>query len=171
MRKYLNRVNFNGYCLSIIYMDTFEQRRMDLIARVKRVLVNAGVPETGWAKALSLAIGVAVAQAYRKLSGASVFTLPQIEAIELAYGVELLTVPLDSGPAPIKTVRNWANAMFLVAGHELPCQVVLGSARKAVGHRFAAFLLRGKWFVCLPEEYSGTDPLFDVDLMRMPTKG
>jgi hypothetical protein len=73
-------------------MDSLEQRRVDLIVTVRRTLIDAGVPAHGCAKALSTVLGVAIAQAYRKLNGTSVFTFPQIEAIEQEYGVQLLTV-------------------------------------------------------------------------------
>jgi hypothetical protein len=58
-------------------MDSIEQRRVDLITKVKSALADAGVPPAGYAKALSSVIGVAITQAYRKLSGASAFTFPQ----------------------------------------------------------------------------------------------
>lgn len=148
-------------------MASIKQRRADLIARVKWVLANAGVPPISYAKALSSVIGVAIAQAYKKLSGASVFTLPQIEAIEFAYGVELLAVPQDPKQTPVRGSRNLTNATFVVAGHSLPCQIILGAARSTAGRRFAAFLHRGEWFVCLTIEYSGNAPLFEVEVLNM----
>jgi len=150
-------------------MDSLEKRRQDLVVQVKRVLAAAGVPTSGYAKTLSTVLGVASAQAYRKLSGASVFTLPQIEAIELHFGVELLTVVPCSATAFVKGIADWTDATFAVSGHMLPCKVQLGNARKEGTHRFAAFLLRGAWHVCLPEECDDTYPLFDVTAMDMIT--
>jgi len=76
------------YTLQVINttdMDKLEQRRIDLIAAVRTVLANAGIKPPACAKELSNVLGIAIAQAYRKLNGSSVFTLPQIEAIEQAY--------------------------------------------------------------------------------------
>jgi hypothetical protein len=150
-------------------MDSVEQRRRDLIAKVRVVLGNAGVAPQASAKALSSVLDIAIAQAYRKLSGASVFTLPQIEAIEQAYGVQLLTVPQELQMHPVKQVASWSNATFVVEGRKIPCQMALGGARKAIGHRFVAFILKGQWYIYLADEYAGKEPLFDVEAMRMTT--
>lgn len=150
-------------------MDSLEKRRRDLVVQVKRVLAAAGVPASGYAKTLSLVLGVASAQAYRKLSGASVFTLPQIEALETHFGVELLTVVPSSDKTFVKGISDWTDATFRVAGHALACKVQLGNARRGSAHRFAAYLLRGEWFVCLPVECDDTYPLFDVTAMDMVT--
>lgn len=148
-------------------MDSVEQRRVDLIAKVRATIMEAGVPAHGCAKALSTVLDIAIAQAYRKLSGASVFTLPQVEAIEQEYGVQLLIVPHDSRAQPFKNPGSWTDATFVVEGRQIPCHVSLGGARKAVGQRFVAFILKGQWYVYLAEEYLGKEPLFDVDAMRM----
>lgn len=150
-------------------MDSVEQRRVELIAKVRATIMDAGVPASGCAKALSTVLGVAIAQAYRKFSGASVFTLPQIEAIEQEYGVQLLTVPQEPRMHSVASHRSWTDATFVVEGRQIPCQVTLGGARKAVSHRFVAFILKGHWYIYLAEEYSGKEPLFDVDSMRMAT--
>lgn len=147
------------------FMESLDQRSFDLIARVRLVLETAGVPPSGCAKALSSVLGVAIGQAYRKLRGDNPFTLPQIEAIEKAYGVQLLAVPACTSAA--KTVRAWTDALFEIGGRELPCRIVLGSARKASNNRYAAFLQRGQWYVMLSDEYDGTDPLFDIDVMQL----
>jgi hypothetical protein len=150
-------------------MDSVEQRRVDLIAKVRSTIMEAGVPAPGCAKALSSVLGIAIAQAYRKFSGASVFTLPQIEAIEQEYGVQLLVVPQDHRTLPAKSARGWTEATFVVEGRGIPCQVALGGARKAIGHRFVAFIIKGQWYIYLADEYSGKEPLFDVDAMHMVT--
>ncbi|WP_436108463.1 helix-turn-helix domain-containing protein [Massilia sp. LjRoot122] len=150
-------------------MDSLEKRRRDLVLQVKRVLAAAGVPASGYAKTLSTVLGVASAQAYRKLSGASVFTLPQIEAIETHFGVELLTVVPSSDGAFVKGISAWTDATLRVAGHALACKVQLGNARKGSTHRFAAYLLRGEWHVCLADDCSDIYPLFDVTSMDMVT--
>lgn len=150
-------------------MDSVEQRRVDLIAKVRATLIDAGVPASGCAKALSTVLDVAIAQAYRKLSGVSVFTFPQIEAIEQEYGVQLLTVVQGPNTQPGKTSRSRINATLVVEGRNIPCEVTLGGARKAVGRRFVAFLLKGQWYIYLADEYSGKEPLFDVEAMQMNT--
>jgi hypothetical protein len=150
-------------------MDKLEQRRVDLIAAVRSVLANAGIKPPACAKELSNVLGIAIAQAYRKLNGSSVFTLPQIEAIEQTYGVELLTVQVAPDQLPAE-VRNWTGATLLVGHHKLPCEISVGSSRRASSARYAAFLLRGEWFVCLPNEHSGNEPLFDVDEMHMTAR-
>jgi len=152
--------------INIMDMDKLEQRRIDLIAAVRTVLANAGTKPHACAKELSNVLGIAIAQAYRKLNGSSVFTLPQIEAIELAYGVELLTVQVAPEQLPAE-LRNWTSATLLVGHYTLPCEIAVGSSRRASSARYAAFLLRGEWFVCLPQVHSGSEPLFDVDEMRM----
>ncbi|UTY55886.1 helix-turn-helix domain-containing protein [Massilia sp. erpn] len=144
-----------------------EQRRHDLITKVKLVLATVGVQPQAYAKALSSVIGVAIAQAYRKLNGASAFTLPQIEAIEIAYGVELLRVQLDAVHPGVKGMQSWTKALFVLGSHRLPCQIRIGAARKVSRQRFAAFLRRGEWHVCLRSEYAGTEPLFAIDAMTM----
>jgi hypothetical protein len=148
-------------------MDSVEQRRVDLIAKVRTTIMEAGVPTHGCAKALSTVLGIAIAQAYRKLSGASVFTFPQVEAIEHEYEVQLLIVPQD--PLAGKSSRSLTNATFVVEGRNIPCQVSLGGARKATGQRFVALILKGQWYIYLAEEYSGKEPLFDVEAMHMAT--
>lgn len=150
-------------------MDSVEQRRVELIAKVRTTLLEAGVPASGCAKALSSILGIAIAQAYRKFSGASVFTLPQIEAIELKYGVQLLTVPHEPRTLSIKSHRSWTDATFVVEGRQMPCEVTLGGARKAGGHRFVALILKGQWYIYLADEYSGNEPLFDVEAVHMVT--
>lgn len=150
-------------------MDSVEQRRVDLIAKVRATLMDAGVPASGCAKALANVLDIAIAQAYRKFSGASVFTLPQIEAIEEKYGVQLLTVTQDSGTRPVKGSRFWSDATFVVEGRKIPCRVAVGAAGRAEGHRFVAFILKGQWYVYLAEEYSGKEPVFDVDAIQMAT--
>lgn len=150
-------------------MDSVEQRRVDLIAKVRATIMEAGVPASGCARELSTVLGIAIAQAYRKFSGASVFTLPQIEAIEQKYGVQLLTVPQEPRTHPLKSPRSWTDATFVVEGRQMPCQVALGGAKKALGHRFVAFILKGQWYIYLANEYSGKEPVFDVDAMRMAT--
>ena len=132
-------------------------------------MMEAGVPAQGCAKALSAVLGIAIAQGYRKLSGASVFTLPQIEAIENEYGVQLFVVPQELNVHTAKISRSWTDATFVVEGRRIPCQVSLGGARKSANHRFVGFILKGQWFIYLAEEYSGREPLFDVDAMRMAT--
>jgi hypothetical protein len=148
-------------------MNNLEQRRADLVAKVKLVLANAGVQAPAYAKTLSSVLDVGIAQAYRKLSGASPFTLPQIEAIELAYGVELLSVQFDASGASSKGIRTWTKATFVIAGRELACQAILGAARKGADRRYAAFLRRGAWFICLPEDHNEPEPLFDVEALAM----
>jgi BetR domain len=150
-------------------MDSLEQRRVDLIAKVRTTLIDAGVPAHGCAKALSTVLDVAIAQAYRKLSGVSVFTFPQIEAIEQEYGVQLLTVVQEPNTQQGKTSRSRINATLVVEGRNIPCEVTLGGARKAAGQRFVALLLKGQWYVYLADEYSGKEPLFDVATMHMVT--
>jgi hypothetical protein len=150
-------------------MDSLERRRVELIAKVRTTLIDAGVPAHGCAKALSTVLGVAIAQAYRKLNGVSVFTFPQIEALEQEYGVQLLTVVQEPNAQPGRTSRSWIDATFVVEGRNIPCEITLGGARKAVGQRFVAFLLKGQWYVYLGDEYSGKEPLFDVEAMHMVT--
>jgi hypothetical protein len=150
-------------------MDTVEQRRSDLIARVRATLMEAGIPSSGCAKALSSVLGIAIAQAYRKFSGASVFTLPQIEAIEEKFGVQLLTVTQEPGTQLVKGSRFWSDATFVVEGRTIPCRVAVGDAGKAPGHRFVAFILKGQWYVYLAEEYSGKEPVFNVAAIQIAT--
>lgn len=148
-------------------MESLEQRREDLIARVKRTLSSAAVTPAGYAKTLAKVLGISLPQAYRKLNGASVFTMPQIEAIESAYGIELLAVPSGEDKSALKGVRTFIEATFVVADYALPCQIILGTARKAPGHRYSAFLKRGQWYVCVPGDYAGSEPLFDVIALHL----
>lgn len=150
-------------------MDSLEKRRRDLVLQVRRVLAAAGIPTSGYAKTLSTVLGVASAQAYRKLSGASVFTFPQIEAIETHFGVELLTVVPSSDSAFVKGISDWTDATLDIAGQALACKVQLGHARKGSTHRFAAYLLRGEWHVCVSGDCDDTFPLFDVTAINMVT--
>jgi len=150
-------------------MDSVEQRREELIAKVRATLIDAGIPTSGCAKALSTVLDIAIAQAYRKFSGASVFTFPQIEAIEEKYGVQLLTVTQDPGTQSVKGSRFWSDATFVVDGRQIPCRVALGAAGRVQGHRFVAFILKGRWYVYLAEEYSGKEPVFDVDAIQIAT--
>jgi hypothetical protein len=143
-------------------MDSVEQRREDLIARVKGALSSTGVTPAGYAKTLSNVLSISLPQAYRKLNGVSVFTMPQIEAIESAYGIELMVVPSGEDERIPKGVRTFIEATFAIGDYALPCQIILGTARKAPGHRFSAFLKRGQWYVCVPGDYAGSEPLFDV---------
>lgn len=155
--------------INMMDMDKLEQRRIDLIAAVRTVLANAGIKPAACAKELSNVLGIAMAQAYRKLNGSSVFTLPQIEAIEQTYGFELLKVQVAPDQLPAE-VRNWTDATLLIGQHKLPCEISVGSSRRASSARYAAFLLRGEWFVCLLSEHSGAEPLFDVDEMHMTVR-
>ena len=160
------------YTLQVINttdMDKLEQRRIDLIAAVRTVLANAGIKPPACAKELSNVLGIAIAQAYRKLNGSSVFTLPQIEAIEQRYGVELLAVQVAPDQLPAE-VRNWTGATLLIGQHKLPCDIAVGSSRRTLSARYAAYLSRGEWFVCMPHEHSTNEPLFDVDEMRMTVR-
>lgn len=148
-------------------MDSVEQRRVDLIAKVRTTLIEAGVPASKCAKALSTVLGIAIAQAYRKLNGASVFTFPQVEAIEREYGVQLLLVPQEPSTQPVRPSRSWINATFVVEGRTIPCHASLGGGRKSPDQRFVAFILKGQWYIYLADEYSGREPLFDVEEMHM----
>jgi len=149
-------------------MDPMMKRRADCVTKVKMVLAGAGVPPRAYAKTLSGVIGVAIAQAYRKLSGVSPFTLPQLEAIELAYGVQLIEVRLDD-LATTKSFRPWTDASFMVAGHRLPCRALIESAQKLATPRYIAFLVRGEWQICLAEEHVGNGPVFDVEELALLT--
>ena len=152
------------------FMDKLEKRRVDLIAAVRLVLANAGVKPPGLAKELSNVLGIAIAQAYRKLNGSSVFTFPQIEAIEQAYGVQLFTVQVSTGLLPAE-VGNWTGATLLAGPHKLPCEIAIGSSKRVSSARYAAFLSRGDWFVCLPYDHAGDEPLFDVNEIRITIPG
>lgn len=149
-------------------MDTITTRREDLVTKVKLVLAGAGVPQRMYAKTLAGVIGVAIAQAYRKLSGASPFTLPQLEAFELVYGVQLLEVRLDD-VATVRSIRPWTEASLIVAGHRLPCRARVGGAQKLETPRYIAFLVRGEWQICLAKEHVRDGPVFDVDELALVT--
>jgi hypothetical protein len=149
-------------------MDAMMKRRADCVTKVKMVLAGAGVPPRAHAKTLAAVIGVAIAQAYRKLSGASPFTLPQLEAFELAYGVQLVEVRLDD-LATVKSFRKWTDASFVVAGHKLPCRALIESAQKSASPRYVAYLVRGEWQICLAEEHLGNGPVFDVEELALVT--
>lgn len=151
---------------NIMHMDKLEQRRIDLIAAVRTVLANAGIKPPALAKELSTVLGIAIAQAYRKLNGSSVFTLPQIESIEQTYGVELLAVQVVPDQL-LAEVRNCTAATLLIGQYKLPCEIAVGPCRRTLSTRYAAYLSRGKWFVCIPDEHATNEPLFDVDEMRM----
>ena len=154
--------------LTIPSMDTMAKRRVDFVTKVKMVLAAAGVPQGAYAKTLAGVIGVAIAQAYRKLSGASPFTLPQLEAFEMAYGVQLIEVRLDDLGAA-KSLRPWTEASFVVAGHKLPCRALIGSAQKSASPRYLAFLVRGEWQICLAKDHAGKGPVFDVEELTLIT--
>lgn len=155
-------------------MDKLTQRRADFVTKVKMVLARAGVPQGAYAKTLAGVIGVAIAQAYRKLSGASPFTVPQLEAFELAYGVQVIEVRLDD-LTEVKSFRPWTDATFMVGGHKLPCRALIGSAQKQAKPLYVAFLVRGGWQICLAEEHVADGPVFDVDELALltdePTQG
>jgi hypothetical protein len=147
-------------------MDKLMQRRADCVTKVKMVLACAGVPQRAYAKTLAPVIGVAIAQAYKKLSGASPFTMPQLEAIELAYGVQLIEVRLDD----LDTARNfraWTDASLVIAGHTLPCRALVGGTQKLASPRYVAFLIRGAWQICLAEDHVPDGPVFDVDALTL----
>lgn len=149
-------------------MNKLTQRRADFVTKVKSVLASAGVPPGAYARTLAGVIGVAIAQAYRKLSGASPFTLPQLEAFELAYGVELIKVLLDD-EQEANALRPWTEASLVINGHTLPCHALIGSAQKLARPRYVAFLFRGEWRICLTEEHDGDGPVFDVDELVLVT--
>lgn len=149
-------------------MNKLNQRRADLVTKVKMVLAGAGVPPGAYAKTLASVIGVAIAQAYRKLSGVSPFTLPQLEAFELAYGVQLVEVRFDD-LGEVKNFRPWTEATLTIAGHELPCRAQIASAQKLERPRYVAFLVRGEWRICIPEEHVSDGPVFDVDDITLVT--
>jgi hypothetical protein len=149
-------------------MNKLTQRRADLVTKVKMVLARAGVPPGAYAKTLAGVIGVAIAQAYRKLSGASPFTLPQLEAFEQAYGVQVIEVMLDD-LTEVKSFRPWTDATFLIAGHKLPCRALVESAQKLANPLYLAFLIKGEWQICLAEEHVVDGPVFDVDELTLVT--
>jgi hypothetical protein len=149
-------------------MNNLTQRRADFVTKVKMVLASAGVPPGAYAKTLAGVIGVAIAQAYRKLSGASPFTLPQLEAFELAYDVQLFEVRLDVIPEG-KTIRYWTEGSLIVAGRKLPCRALVGGAQKLANPKYVAFLIRGEWQICLADEHAGDGPVFDVDELALVT--
>lgn len=149
-------------------MNKLRQRRADCVTKVKMVLARAGVPPGAYAKTLAGVIGVAIAQAYRKLSGASPFTLPQLEAFELAYGVQMIEIRLDD-LTEVKSFRPLTDATFIVAGHKLPCLALIGSAQKLDNPIYIAFLVRGEWQIRLAEEHVANGPVFDVDELMLMT--
>ena len=149
-------------------MNKLLQRRSDFVTKVKIVLASAGVPPGAYAKTLASVIGVAIAQAYRKLSGASPFTLPQLEAFEVDYGVQLIEVRLDD-LATVKSFRPWTAASFVIAGNKLPCRALIEGAQKLANPRYVAFLVRGEWQICLAKEHVGNGPVFDVEEVALVT--
>ena len=158
------------HCFKYPSMETLTKRRVDCVTKVKMVLAAAGVPPGAYAKTLAGVTGVAIAQAYRKLSCASPFTLPQIEAFEQAYGVQLVEVRFDDLDC-VKYSRPWTEAVFAIAGHKLPCRALIDSAQKLASPRYVAYLVRGEWHICLGEEYARNGPVFDVEELRLITGG
>jgi hypothetical protein len=146
-------------------MPIAEERRIELAAQVKRVLAGADIPRAAYAKTLCDVLGIAIAQSYRKLNGASDYTLPQIAALEQHFGVELIRVVVERELlTPRKGTKNWTDAVLILDDQSVLCRIVVGSAWQEPPRRpFAAYLERGQWQVCLPSKCPGGAPLFEVE--------
>jgi len=146
-------------------MLTLETRRRLLAKKVKVVLAEAQIAPSLMAKELARVLDIGISQAYRKLNGHSDYTLPQVSAIETAFGVELLHV-FESGTMQSKVLGRdrWTPADLAVGVQVIRCNIIVGLAwREPARRAFAAYVARGQWSVCPAGAYTGDGPLFEVD--------
>jgi hypothetical protein len=152
-------------------MDNAKQIRLELSSRVKQVLKGAGVSKEAFAKTLCRVLGLGEAQAYRKLRAEADYTLPQIAAIENEFQVQILEFADDNSCTTTRDFLAWIAADLAIGGKNFSCRIVVGKALRHPPRRvFAAFLLRGKWSVCLPEECMTNVPLFEIDHLELDVR-
>lgn len=153
-------------------MLTLEKRREFLAKKVKVVLAEAQIAPSLMAKELARILDIGISQAYRKLNGHTDYTLPQVSAIEAAFGVELLQV-FESGTMQAKVLGRdrWTPADLAVGVQVVRCNIIVGLAwREPARRAFAAYVARGQWHVCPAGAYAGTEPLFEVDELNYSAK-
>jgi glutathione S-transferase len=153
-------------------MLTLEKRRQFLADKVKVVLAEAQIAPSLMAKELARILDIGISQAYRKLNGHTDYTLPQVSAIETAFGVELLHV-FESGTMQAKVLGRgrWTPADLAVGLQVVRCNIIVGLAwREPARRAFAAYVARGQWRVCPAGEYTGSEPLFEVDELNYSAK-
>lgn len=153
-------------------MLTLETRRRLLANKVKVVFADAKIAPHLMAKELAKVLGIGISQAYRKLNGHTDYTLPQVSAIEAAFGVELLCV-FESGTVQAKVLgrKRWTPADLAVGVQMVRCNIIVGLAwREPARRAFAAYVARGQWHVCPAGKHTGLEPLFEVDELHYTAK-
>lgn len=109
--------------------------------KMKVAMASRGIRKSEYAKELSLALGISVPTAYKKLNGNTAMTLSQMECFGAHFGVQILMEE-----APSQTEQE---AIFKAGKTELPCIVELGALglKDEYSKRYAAFSANGTWYV------------------------
>jgi CheY-like chemotaxis protein len=139
---------------------------------------NAGVQKSALAETLAVILGISRSHAYKKLSLDKKkqvnFTIAQTQAIEEHYGVPILEASLAALSSGVPTGENavrQVNALFTIAGRELPCKVLIGEkvAPPDSALRYIAWLDAGRWVIGEIEATLPSGPIFRVDQLELIT--
>lgn len=122
----------------------------DVEAKMRAVMLAAGVRKQDHAKTLAPIIGTSVPQAYKKLNKRSELALSHVKAFNRFYGVRLISTPLAALQSPAERKETKVHrAVLRVGGTEVSCTVEVGlqGLGEHYAKKYAAYRASGAWFV------------------------
>lgn len=138
---------------------------------MRAVMSRAGIRKVEHAKTLSSIIGVSVPQAYKKLNGGSDMTLPQIDAFNRAFEVQVLSTSVISPDHPLDKSTSVIKGAYFIVGPgrmDVSCTIVVGvQLRSDYANRFAAFRSEGTWFVDEVAACPGNAALYEIEKLTI----
>ncbi|VXD05028.1 helix-turn-helix domain-containing protein [Serratia oryzae] len=124
-----------------------------IAGKVRELFLHHGIGKRQHAKELSHILDLSFSHAHRKLKGQSPWTLEQISRVAVALGEKPAAI-IDLVPESDALAQTMAqDAIFWVAGVELPCVGYIGD--ELTGGRlaeFVALLQEGQWTIYRADE-------------------